>query len=106
MDIDVILHRLCGMNLSRVAATSGGSLEGFEVRVQGRTVTATHQGSGHGYQFLWFGSPPHLRSALVHEAAPPAEPCELFRLDAERVATMELERAGLLSSPALERLAG
>ena len=106
VDIDVILHRLCGLNLPQVTSDAGGVVADFDVRVQGRTVAVEHHHSHHIFQFLWFRDLPYLRSGLTQENGTAASPAKDFQAEAERVAVMELRRAALLNPPILESLAG
>jgi DNA-binding NtrC family response regulator len=96
-DIEELLHRLCGLDMAKVGSKAGSMVAGFEVRIHGRTVTASHVDSGNTFQFLWFRDAPYLRASRMVGKGAGTAPSEQVRTDAEKAAVAELNRAELLN---------
>lgn len=95
-EIDAALHELFGLRSPKLARHS--QLLQFETNIQGRTVAVRHNESGHVYKYAWFSGPPHLRFALTEQSASAEIPAVNLAPDAEKIALLELQAAGLLNT--------
>lgn len=95
-DVDLLLHRLNGLQPPRLKTEGVGLVAAFAASIQGRTISVEHKRSGRVFQFVWFRDPPHLRSTVIRECDGAPAPIAGTQRAAEGAAVAELRNAKLI----------